>query len=76
MSKMIFWTVRYTNTQIQIHKYKYKWFKDVKNDNTKGSDPRYDTLSDKGYTSVPRCHGNSDASQDALKLLQDSSFLC
>ena len=61
-SKMIFWTVRYTNTQIQIHKYtntqiqhmtkwpKYPtyaiflnswWFKDVKNDNTKYSDPRY-----------------------------------
>ena len=35
---------------------------------------RYDTLSDKGYTSVPRCPQNSDASQDALKLLQDSSF--
>ena len=34
----------------------------------------YDTLSDKGYTSVPRCHGNSDASQDALKLVPDSSF--
>ena len=34
----------------------------------------YDTLSDKGYTSVPRCHQNSDASQDALKLVPDSSF--
>ena len=62
MSKMIFWTVRYTNTQIQIRKYtntqiqhmtkwpKYPtyaiflnswWFKDVKNDNPKYSDPRY-----------------------------------
>ena len=59
---MIFWTVRYTNTQIQIRKYtntqiqhmtkspKYPthaiflnnwWFKDVKNDNPKYSDPRY-----------------------------------
>ena len=34
----------------------------------------YDTLSDKGYTSVTRRPRNSDASQDALKLLQDSSF--
>ena len=47
---MIFWTVKYTNTQIQMHKYTNTtyaillnswWFKDVKKDNPKCFDPRY-----------------------------------
>ena len=43
-------------------------------DDDDDDDEDYDTLSDKGYTSVPRRPGNSDASQDALKLVPDSSF--
>ena len=34
----------------------------------------YDKESGEGYKSVPLCHQNSDASQDALKLVPDSSF--
>ena len=34
----------------------------------------YDKESGEGYKSVPLRHQNSDASQDALKLVPDSSF--
>ena len=34
----------------------------------------YDKESGEGYKSVPLRHKNSDASQDALKLVPDSSF--
>ena len=34
----------------------------------------YDKESGEGYKSVPLCHQNSDASQDALKLVPDIPF--